>query len=80
MTAQLDLFTDSETELLRFEIEELRKAQANMRRGLFARFGELSKLVLSQQLEIETLKESKMLGTVIDQLEVEAIFSQTLSC
>ena len=76
MTAQLDLFTDSETELLRFEIEELRKAQANMRRGLFARFGELSKLVLSQQLEIETLKESKMCGTVIDQLQVEAIFSQ----
>ena len=76
MTAQLDLFTDSETELLRFEIEELRKAQANMRRGLFARFGELSKLVLSQQLEIETLKESKICGNVIDQLQVEAIFSQ----
>ena len=76
MTAQLDFFVDSETELLRFEIEELRKAQANMRRGLFARFGELSKLVLSQQLEIETLKESKMCGTVIDQLQVEAIFSQ----
>ena len=76
MTAQLDLFTDSETELLRFEIEELRKGQANLRRGLFARFGELSKLVLSQQLEIETLKESKMCGNVIDQLQVEAIFSQ----
>ena len=78
MTAQLDFFTDSETELLRFEIEELRKAQANMRRGLFARLGDLSKLVMLQQQEIESLKGNKGFDVSLCQPESDTNLSQEI--
>jgi uncharacterized protein HemX len=38
------------------EYDELRSQINNLRRGLFARFGELSKEVLNQKLEIELLR------------------------
>lgn len=40
---QYNLFKETETDRLRQEVLELRLAQANMRRGLFARHNELQR-------------------------------------
>jgi alpha-D-ribose 1-methylphosphonate 5-triphosphate synthase subunit PhnI len=38
------------------QIEQIRKSNDNVRRGLFARHGELAKMYLRQQAEIDELK------------------------
>lgn len=54
---QLELIQKSETEILREELAKIREETANMRRGLFARHNELSKLFIEQQEELEHLKK-----------------------
>ena len=54
---QLLLIQKSETEILREELAKIREETANMRRGLFARHNELSKLFIEQQEELEHLKK-----------------------
>lgn len=57
MQSQLDLFDNpTEAEELRREIQELRKRNDSLRKGLFARHNELFRLYLDQQKEIENLK------------------------
>lgn len=54
---QLELFQKTENEIIRDEITKIRESSENVRRGIFTRFNELSKLFLEQQKEIEELKE-----------------------
>lgn len=56
MEFQLDLIKQSEIELLREELQKVKEAAENVRRGLFARHNELAKLYLEQQKEIQELK------------------------
>lgn len=57
MTAiQLELW-DTETDVMRREIAELRKTTANVRRGLFARHDELAKFCMKLQEQIDELKK-----------------------
>lgn len=44
MLIQLDLFEDNEMVLLRNEIQRVRESTDKVRKGLFARHGELAKL------------------------------------
>jgi hypothetical protein len=54
---QYDLFEEqSELNDLRKEVAEIKKSADNVRRGLFARHSEMSKLILKQQNEIEELR------------------------
>lgn len=54
---QLNLFGNNDPiSLLMQEVELLREQNNNVRRGLFARHNELSKIVLKQQQEIDLLK------------------------
>ena len=41
---QLDFFIKDETELLQLEMRELKKSSDKVRRGIFARHGELAKM------------------------------------
>lgn len=55
---QLDFFEDnSEVGLLRQEIKQLRESQDAVRRGMFARLADLSKIYVKQSEEIERLRE-----------------------
>lgn len=54
---QYDLFNCSEIDRLRQECAELRQAQSNMRRGLFARHTELSKLIAELRSELNEVKQ-----------------------
>ena len=55
---QLDLLEEvSETTELRKELELLKEQAENTRKGLFARYHDLSKLFLQQKTELEHLKE-----------------------
>ena len=56
MYVQLDLFEDSETTLLRFEVAELKKAQHTLRRGTFGRLDKLQKKVDGLTLECDRLR------------------------
>lgn len=56
---QYNLFKETETDRLRQEVLELRLAQANMRRGLFARHGELQRKIEALQAELEGYKQVK---------------------
>ena len=56
---QYNLFKETETDLLRQEVLELRLAQANMRRGLFARHGELERKCAALQAELNDYKQVK---------------------
>lgn len=42
--------------LVKKELQELTKQMGNVRRGIFARHGEIMKLVQQQQIEIEGLR------------------------
>jgi len=59
---QFDMFTDrspmttEEAHILRQEIQHVVKTANNVRRGLFARLGEQSKLILKLLQEVEDLK------------------------
>ena len=54
---QLDLFIEyDETAQIKIELYKLRQSQENLRRGLFARHGDLAKHTLSLYEEIEQLK------------------------
>jgi len=54
---QYDLFQDDEVNILRQELLQLRLAQSNMRRGLFARHNQLERLVAQLQEELEAYKQ-----------------------
>ena len=54
---QLELFCKSETELLRDELKIVRETTDNVRRGIFKRFDGIMNLVLTQQQQIEELKQ-----------------------
>lgn len=55
---QYDFFEEkSDLNDLKKEVTEIRKSADNVRRGIFARHGELMKLILKQQQEIEELKD-----------------------
>jgi hypothetical protein len=57
MAIQLDLLqTYDSTDILRHELENTNISVGNLRRGLFARYHELSKLYIKQQEEIEELR------------------------
>lgn len=43
---QLDLFPQDENDIMRLEINKIRESTDKVRRGLFARHGELAKLYL----------------------------------
>jgi hypothetical protein len=54
---QYELFeTNDDISLLQKEMSELRVSQNNLRKGLFARHNDLSKLYMRQQDELEKLK------------------------
>jgi hypothetical protein len=54
---QLELFeNNTEVELLKKEIRDIRDRSENVRRGLFARHNELAKLYMEQKEEIDQLK------------------------
>ena len=53
---QYNLFKETETDILRQEVLELRLAQANMRRGLFARHNELERKIGALQDELDQYK------------------------
>lgn len=55
---QQDMFEEkSEIGDLRAEMKIVRESADNVRRGIFARHGELMKLVLKQQVEIQELRD-----------------------
>jgi primosomal protein N'' len=54
---QYDLFNADEIERLRQECAELRQAHSNMRRGLFARHTELSRLISELREELSQIKQ-----------------------
>jgi 4-diphosphocytidyl-2C-methyl-D-erythritol kinase len=57
---QYDLFDDrSEISILRKEIEEVKRKDDNVRRGLFARYNDLTKIVVRLQEEIAELRGEK---------------------
>lgn len=58
---QLDLFEEQPDELalLRFQLKELQESHDKVRKSLFARHNELSKLYLQLRDEIEVLKFRK---------------------
>jgi len=58
MSYQLDFFEPNDLEhFMKRDIECVRTELANLRKGLFARHNELSKLVVKQQGEIDRLRE-----------------------
>lgn len=54
---QMDLFSTSEFEVLNDEIDKLKKACDNIRRGLFARHHELERQLIEMHAEIASLRE-----------------------
>ncbi|MDP4120523.1 MAG: hypothetical protein Q8876_05655 [Bacillota bacterium] len=57
LAIQYDLFEDnSEVQILRKEILAVRASSENVRRGMFSRHSELSKMLMKQQEEIESLR------------------------
>jgi hypothetical protein len=59
---QYDLFQDDEIEELQQQLDELRGAQSNMRKGLFARHNELQKMIeqiRNEFLEFRQIKINK---------------------
>ncbi len=57
MAVQLDLFEElSEVDILRKELADVKQRSENVRRGIFARHNELSKLFLELKDEIDKLK------------------------
>lgn len=57
MQSQLDLFGEvTEFQVFKEELDKVKQANENVRRGLFARHNELFKLYQKQQEEIENLK------------------------
>ena len=58
MSLQMDFFSEelSDTELLRLEMKELKESQDKLRKGLFSRHGELGKMIMSQQAQIDMLR------------------------
>lgn len=54
---QLDLFQDDDVEALYNEIANLRSTISNLRRGIFARHGELSRIVLELREELQSIKQ-----------------------
>ena len=55
---QYDLFQDDDVEALHFEIENLKKTQSALRRGLFARHNELERTLIQLQSEIDAYKQA----------------------
>lgn len=57
MAVQLDLFEEfSEVDLLRKELADVKQRSENVRRGIFARHNQLSKLFIELKDEIDKLK------------------------
>ena len=59
MSIQLELIARSEIEIVREEIKKVKEEADNIRRGLFARHNELSRLFLDQQEQIKLLRENQ---------------------
>lgn len=58
MLIQMDFFNEqSEISLMKLEIEELNKQLSSVRKGLFARYGELGQEILRLKEENEKLKK-----------------------
>jgi len=55
---QLDLFEKDEIKLLREELKKVKDSSDSVRRGIFARHGELAKLYLALKEDLESLKIS----------------------
>lgn len=53
---QLELFQKSEMEVLREEIESVKKSSENVRRGIFSRNNELTYLVMDLRKELDDIK------------------------
>jgi hypothetical protein len=62
MSEQLYLFQDSKEEILLREIELLKKKQENVRKSLYARNGELHKMLDETRHELEMLKLAMIRG------------------
>tara|TARA_R110000868_G_scaffold312776_1_gene573732 strand:+ start:231 stop:410 length:180 start_codon:yes stop_codon:yes gene_type:complete len=57
MAVQLDLFEElSDVDILRKELADVKQRNENVRRGIFARHTELSKLFLELKDEVDKLK------------------------
>ncbi len=54
---QYDFFIHDEMSALRLEIEELRKSQDSMRRGLFARHNDLLRTCMALRAELDAVKQ-----------------------
>lgn len=54
---QLDFFEDyDEVDCLRYEIKELKESQDRLRKGLFQRLGDLSKLYLKLEEDLDRVR------------------------
>jgi len=61
LAIQYDLFEEkTELNMLRKEVEAVKRKDDNVRRGLFARYNDLSKIVLRMQEEIAELRGEKL--------------------
>lgn len=58
MAQQLLLFPETEEEKIQREFQELKKSCDKVRKAMFARHGELTKMYLQLHHEFETLKAS----------------------
>ena len=61
LAIQYDLFEEkTELNMLRKEVEAVKRKDDNVRRGLFARYNDLTKTVLRMQEEIAELRGEKL--------------------
>lgn len=58
--AQLYLFEQSPEDKLRMEFDDVKRSCDKVRKGQFARIGEISKVVISLQQKIEHLEHQMM--------------------
>ena len=57
MSAQLDIFEETDISSLKEEMKKVKETSDNVRKGLFARHNELAKMFLEQKKEIDYLKQ-----------------------
>lgn len=54
---QLDMFSNQDIQVLKEEVLAVKKSSDAVRRGIFARHGELAKMYLEQKAEIDKIKD-----------------------
>lgn len=57
---QLDFFLEEEhrdVHMLKMELDELKESHNSVRKSLFAKNNELGKMIISQQMQIDKLRE-----------------------